>query len=67
MSKTSLLASAGSLDAIAKSVAAFYCGEAKNLVEQEPGTWAICTPSTGKLLAGVRVVKARGRFRFEMV
>lgn len=67
MAKGKLLASAPSLDAIGDSVARFYCGERKELVAQDDGTWAIRSPVTGRTFPDVRVIARKGRYRFEMV
>ncbi len=61
-----LLASAPTQAAIMECITRFYCGSAKDLVPTGPKEWAVANPATGQQLPGVRVVQAKGRFRFEM-
>lgn len=66
--KSNLLASAPSLDGILESIARFYCGSTKTL-EPEPGKvdrWLVVGLNESPCL-GVRVVKRRNRYRFEMI
>lgn len=60
----SLLATAGSLAGIKKSIAQFYMGATVTLEQVSDKEWSV---STGRgLQDGVRVVKKGKRFRFEM-
>ena len=67
MSRT-LLASAPSLEQLQDSITSFYAGCPKELVKEDVSLWSIWAPrDSGNIrLAGVRVIKMRGRYRFEM-
>ena len=66
MSRTTLLATAGTLDGISDAIARFYMGERKFLEACGPNSWRV-TRSDGSPLLGVRVFKRGSRFRFEMI
>lgn len=61
-----LLASAGTLDEIRRSITDFYAGTLTTLAPDGADAWKIKRASDGKELEGVRVTRKRGRFRFEM-
>lgn len=63
--KTRLLASSGSLDGINKMVAQFYCGDKELKQVPDKDEWEIY--GSRGLLEGVRVIKKKGRYRFEMI
>jgi len=67
MTSSNLLATAPTLDAIRDAVRRFYGGERKELVADGENTWRVARPGSDAFLLGVRVVRVRGRFRFEMV
>lgn len=67
MKTPTLLASASDGLDILISIREFYCGTDVSIVGSEPNVYRIVRKSDGKTLEGVRVVKARGRFRFEML
>lgn len=60
-----LIASAGTLDDIRQAVCRFYCGESKTLIPTSDDSWKVIGTHSGKPVDGVRVVRKRGRFRFE--
>ena len=62
--KTTLLASAPTLDGIKTVIEKFYYSE-KELLPVAPNEWSI----TGKngVLNGMRVILKRGRYRFESI
>lgn len=62
-----LLASAPSLDAIRECVCRFYCGDSKTLIPTGADSWKVIGTYSSKEVEGVRVVRKRGRFRFETV
>lgn len=62
-----LLASAGTLEDIRQSVCRFYCGESKTLIPTGDDSWKIIGTYNGKECEGVRVVRKRDRYRFEMI
>lgn len=64
---TTLLASAGTLEDIRDSVCRFYCGESKTLIPAGDDMWKIVGTYNGKEAPGTRVVRKRGRYRFEMI
>lgn len=60
-----LFASAGSLEDIRQAVCRFYCGESKTLIPTGNDSWKVIGTYSSKEVQGVRVVRKRGRFRFE--
>jgi hypothetical protein len=64
---TDLLATAPTLESIRESVSRFYCGESKTLIPTGPDSWKVIGTYDSKEAPGVRVIRKRGRFRFEMV
>lgn len=60
-----LLATAPSLDDIRESIGRFYCGTSTTLVPVADHAWKIVRTSDGKTLDDVRVIRKRGRYRFE--
>lgn len=62
-----LLASAPSLEMIGDGIARFYCGERKDIVPNDDGSWSVASPKTGKVFDDVRIILKKGRYRFEMV
>ena len=65
--KGNLLATAGTLEDIRQSVCRFYCGESKTLIPTGDDSWKIIGTYNGKEAPGTRVVRKRGRYRFEMI
>lgn len=61
-----LLASAGSLEDIRQCVVQFYGGDSKTLIPTGDHSWKVIGTYTGREAPGVRVVRKRGRFRFEI-
>ena len=64
--KSNLLATAPSLDSIRESITAFYCGSSKTLIPVGDDEWKVIGTYDSKEAPGVRVVRKRGRYRFEM-
>lgn len=62
-----LLASAGTLEDIRQAVCRFYGGESKTLIPTGDDSWKVIGTYSNKECEGVRVVRKRRRFRFEMV
>jgi hypothetical protein len=60
-----LYSTAPTLESIRESVVAFYAGTPMTLAPVDANRWAIVRDSDGKVLEGVRIVRQRGRFRFE--
>lgn len=67
MAPITLYASAPSLDGIRECITRFYCGESKTLVPTGDDSWKLVSTHTGKDLDGMRVIRRRGRFRFEAI
>jgi len=67
MSRGNILATAGTMDDILSSIADFYCGSTKRLVETGPGSWKVVSMDGSRDLSGVRVTLFKSRYRFEMV
>lgn len=68
MTKTvELLASAPTLESIRESVCRFYGGESKTLIPTSDDSWKVIGTYDSREAPSVRVVRKRGRFRFEMV
>lgn len=65
--KTELLATAPTLEDIRQSVMKFYCGESKTLIPTGDDEWKVIGTYTSKEAPGVRVIRRRNRFRFEML
>jgi hypothetical protein len=65
--KTELLASAATLESIKTEIDRFYCGSSKTLIPTGNDSWKIVCTQTGKEATMGRVVRKRGRFRFEAV
>lgn len=65
---SNLIATAPTLDAIGESIARFYCGESKTLMAEpdKADSWLVIG-SDGNPLLGVRVIRRRNRYRFEMI
>ncbi len=63
MAKPTLLASSASFDGILGLVAEFYCGR-KAVLPVSDAEWSVHRDN-GNRIDGVRVVFARGRYRFE--
>jgi hypothetical protein len=61
-----LLATADTLDGIRETVTRFYGGDSKTLIPTGNDSWKAIGTYTGKEAPGVRVIRKRGRFRFEM-
>lgn len=62
-----LLASSPTMDGIKDCIREFYCGSAKVLFPRGDNLWAVGNIYDDKILEGVRVVKKRNRYRFEML
>lgn len=62
-----LLATAGTLDGIRDCVSRFYAGQSKALIPTGDDSWKVIDTYTSKPAEGVRIVRKRGRFRFEMI
>lgn len=67
MKNPNKLATAPNLDILGAIIARFYGGEEKQLKKIDEKSWAVTSIETGKILDGVRVVKIRGGYMFEMV
>ena len=64
-----LLGSSPSLEGIGEVIKAFYCGEAKDLRVTPDGLgiqWTVHQKS-GAQIRSVRVIRRKGRYRFEAV
>jgi hypothetical protein len=66
MAKRNLIATAPTLDDIREAATRFYCGESKTLIPAGDNVWNVVSTATGRVALGVRVVRQRGRYRFEM-
>ena len=69
---TTLLASSPTIEGIGECIEKFYCGTKMELLvlpyrAAVPEAWGVRRVSDGKVLDRVRVVKSKGRYRFEMV
>lgn len=62
-----LLSSAPSLDDIRASIRDFYCGGSMTLIPVTDDEWRLVQTISGKDMEGVRVVRKRNRYRFEML
>jgi hypothetical protein len=67
MSAGNMLATAPSLEAVRVAICKFYGGESKTLVPVGDDSWKIIDTYSSKEAPGVRVVRQRGRFRFQTV
>lgn len=67
MAKPDLLATASTIEDVRGVVCRFYGGVSKTLIPTGDDTWKVVDTYTGKEASGVRVVRKRNRFRFEMV
>ena len=65
--KTTLLATAPHLDGINQCIRQFYCGTSYTLIPVADHEWKLVHTYTGERLNGVRVVRKRGRVRFERI
>lgn len=65
-SKPQLLATAGTLNAMRECVSRFYGGQSKTLIPTGDDSWKVVDTHSSKPADGVRVIRKRGRFRFEM-
>lgn len=63
--KPQLLASAPSLTSLSDSISRYYGGSSVTLTPAGGDTWSVATGKGN--IASVRVVKKRGRYRFETV
>ncbi len=66
-SSGALLASSGSLSDIQEAVERFYAGTPISLSPVSGSSWRVIRASDEKEIAGVQVLKAGKRFRFEMM
>lgn len=64
--KYTLLASAGDLEGIRQLVVRFYGGDSKTLIPTGNDSWKVIGTYSSKECSGVRVVRKRNRYRFEM-
>ena len=64
---TELLASAPSLETIRESISDFYVGTSMTLIPTGLNQWKLVRTHDGKPMDGVKVLRRRNRFRFEMV
>ena len=66
MSGYELLGSAPTLAEISTVVTRFFYGAKKQIVPNGADAWRIVDPRDGRVIESARVVKKRGRYRFEM-
>lgn len=65
--QTTLLSSAPSLDAIRDSISRFYCGQSKTAIPVGENEWKLVDTISGDQTPGVRIIRKRGRYRFERI
>jgi hypothetical protein len=65
--KNNTLATAGTIDGILSAISDFYCGSIKQLIPTGDSAWKVSSADGARDAQGVRVVLAKGRYRFEMV